>query len=1585
MSAPTHVPGAERILGAVLFTDIEASVALQTKLGTDRYAAVLRRHGELFQAALAPVKTAHIEKHTGDGFMARFATPSEAVIAALRFQWLLARESWEVRQPPRVRCAVHQGEMLVLPASGPLPETVGTAVNLAARLLNLALGGQILLTRAVFDDARQFVREVPDLPTREQPLLGWEAHGAYLFKGIDEPVEVFEVGERGRAPFRTPVNPAHAERSVSAEEEATLGWRPARGMEVPGRRGWFLDERLGEGGFGEVWRAQNQRTREVRVFKFCFDAVRLRSLKRELLIFRLISEALGQRRDIVALHEAQLETAPFFLEGEYCAGGTLRDWFAKKQNTGGLPLEARVALVAKIARTLAAAHSVGVIHKDIKPANIFIDEARDGTVQPRLADFGIGVLTDTALVAQFGLTMTGAFTLTAEASRTGTRMYGAPEYMLGKPASVLGDIYSLGVLLYQFVAGDFDLPLGAGWQREVPDPLLAEDIAACVDVQPERRLGSALQVAERLESLAARRAAREAAARAEETARAQQALLERQRRRLRLALISGTVGVVLLAALGVAALAFYRSAQDAKKHANELEVEREATNDHLYVLEMQSVNEDLQARRAEAARKIIDRHRHPQGGRDRRGWEWYYADAILNGSTLTEAVSPQPLRALAVSPDERTVAVAGDHGEISLHHTATLARARAWPAGAPVLALGWHRAGLLAAGLASGEIVVWAAGDGREQQRWKAHQGAVTALAWHPAQSALLSGGGDGRLAWRRADGQPIREWQKQGGITAIAWRDDGRDVAVSLSQPARVLAGPVEELGSAHEFALGLRESPVAWRPGTYEVATAANNRPLRLWDPATTREELWAADHFSVGSSAFGWSALGERLALGGVDGKILIYDVIRDDTIRPPLYGHTQRVTAVHWLERERTRLLSIAEDGTLRAWDRLFDAAELTRLTFPAPVIDAQWHPRENKIAVLLADDEVRVIATDSGVTEWHQPLPGPSSVGAKFSGGHLAWSPDGTWLAAAAPSRAPIFWRLADGTARVATESTGTRTVHWLDDSRRVLLHTAKGWSWLAPETGAGALLPAIPAETRVLPLRGERFIGLRTANGELRLTPGTLGGSLGEEAVLVSGFGALACALPSHDGTRIALASESGNLAWFDVGTQRLTRPALAHVGPVQAIAWHPAGNRLVSTGADGTCRIFDSTLAAQVRTVVPGLQVPLPATGWNAQGRILMIASTGGRAIHLFDASSAWRRATGEPPPPPPARLAANCAALERRPHEDFAWDEFADEVRTHRGSGANPGADLLLAAAEMAARSCFGPLDPTQPPPGEIAKTWQGVPLPTAIQVAQAAVLQRWEEMLALATGDSAWLYQARAEALARLGRTREAEAAHLAAWRAMRREQRLPDSLQPAIFAGADRHHADLSAAAMIALHEDWTGGDQNNLRSLPTALPFPGGQFRFGNFVQLAGKSFRLSRERPLPRSTPWLPLGQPARRLNCAIAACYIDVEEPLQDRCIGALYFLRADGSGAARVPLIYGRNVWDWWVPSGGQVTEAPPERIIWRGENVNAAKSQRTLALYALPWAAAPGESPVTAVALVSHLQRPAPMLFDVCIVDE
>ena len=58
----------------------------------------------------------------------------------------------------------------------------------------MAEGGQILLTRAVFDSARQFIREIPDAPASAGVVLGWEAHGAYVVRGMENPVEIFEVG-----------------------------------------------------------------------------------------------------------------------------------------------------------------------------------------------------------------------------------------------------------------------------------------------------------------------------------------------------------------------------------------------------------------------------------------------------------------------------------------------------------------------------------------------------------------------------------------------------------------------------------------------------------------------------------------------------------------------------------------------------------------------------------------------------------------------------------------------------------------------------------------------------------------------------------------------------------------------------------------------------------------------------------------------------------------------------------------------------------------------------------------------------------------------------------------------------------------------------------------------------------------------------------------------------------------------------------------------------------------------------------------------------------------------------------------------
>jgi serine/threonine-protein kinase len=145
----------------------------------------------------------------------------------------------------------------------------------------LAAGGQILLTRGVFDSARQVLKgeDIPGIGP-----LSWVSHGPYLLKGIEEAVEVCEVGEAGARAFEPPKTSEKAQRQVRADEEPVLGWRPAVGQAVPNTP-WCLEDKLGEGGFGEVWVAQHRQLKERRVFKFCFRADRVRALKRELTDF----------------------------------------------------------------------------------------------------------------------------------------------------------------------------------------------------------------------------------------------------------------------------------------------------------------------------------------------------------------------------------------------------------------------------------------------------------------------------------------------------------------------------------------------------------------------------------------------------------------------------------------------------------------------------------------------------------------------------------------------------------------------------------------------------------------------------------------------------------------------------------------------------------------------------------------------------------------------------------------------------------------------------------------------------------------------------------------------------------------------------------------------------------------------------------------------------------------------------------------------------------------------------------------------------------------------------------------------------
>lgn len=285
---------------------------------------------------------------------------------------------------------------------------------------------------------------------------------------------------------------------------------------LPGRDQWELVSPLGSNRGIEVWLARHRKLGEQRVFKISVDGARLSCLKREVTLCRMLRQQLGERDDFVEVLDWNFEQAPFYIECEY-GGLDLLQWWQAQGGADGVPMQQRLELLTAVADSLADAHAVGVLHKDLKPGNILVEATSDGRWRTRLADFGSGHLLQLDRLTQFGITQLGFTQTQAAISSGGTPLYLAPEVIADGSATALSDVYALGVVLYQLVVGDLRRPLAPGWERDVSDEVLRGDIAAAVDGSPQRRLASARELAQRLRKLDARR----------EGSRAQQQLRER--------------------------------------------------------------------------------------------------------------------------------------------------------------------------------------------------------------------------------------------------------------------------------------------------------------------------------------------------------------------------------------------------------------------------------------------------------------------------------------------------------------------------------------------------------------------------------------------------------------------------------------------------------------------------------------------------------------------------------------------------------------------------------------------------------------------------------------------------------------------------------------------------------------------------------------------------------------------------------------------------------------------------------------------------------------------------------------------------
>ncbi|MEO6801535.1 MAG: winged helix-turn-helix domain-containing protein [Rhodanobacter sp.] len=337
----------------------------------------------------------------------------------------------------------------------------------------------------------------------------------------------------------------------------------AKGQSVPGREHFHLREQLGPSRGNEVWLAQHDKTGELRVYKFSVDGERLAALKREATIHRLLHESLGDRDDFVRVIDWNFATAPYYLECEY-GGPDLARWAEGVSGLARLDQSQRLQLFVQIADAIAAAHSVGVLHKDIKPANVLMQPRGEGW-QPRLADFGSSRLLEPQRLQELGITAMGLTMTQIVGDSSATPLYLAPELLAGHAPTVQSDVYALGLMLYQLMVGDLRHPQAPGWEADIEDELLREDIAAATDGAPARRLGSVGDLCARLRRRDARRIERDRLHDAE--ARAQRAEHRLERSRARRPWVAAAL-LMLLIGLGTSLWQFQRArtARDDAQH-----------------------------------------------------------------------------------------------------------------------------------------------------------------------------------------------------------------------------------------------------------------------------------------------------------------------------------------------------------------------------------------------------------------------------------------------------------------------------------------------------------------------------------------------------------------------------------------------------------------------------------------------------------------------------------------------------------------------------------------------------------------------------------------------------------------------------------------------------------------------------------------------------------------------------------------------------------------------------------------------------------------------------------------------------------
>jgi WD40 repeat protein len=963
--------------------------------------------------------------------------------------------------------------------------------------------------------------------------------------------------------------------------------RPAGSPGEMGRLGPYHVRRLlGEGGMGLVFHADDPQLERAVALKVLRPALAASPAAHQRFLREARAAAAMEHDHVVPIYQVGEDQGVPFLAMQLLKGETLED---RLRREGKLPVAEVLRIGREIADGLAAAHARGLVHRDVKPANVWLEEG--GRV--KILDFGLVRYTQDEVGPGRPPGPPSAADnpgLTQEGIIVGTPAFMSPEQAEGRPATEHSDLFSLGCVLYRLATGA--LPFDGRNSAAI--------LRAVVSSTPRRPRALNPRLPAGLDRLIGRLLAKVPSGRpasAREVIAALGALQARHAPAARPRLLTAAAFALGVAVALAAAVVLY-----ARTDKGEVVIESDdpdvqvVAEQHGRLVKILDPN-DRQSLVLDAGSYNLRLCGRPDGlridlpdgpfkiGRGETRTIVVRRVAYSRPPTPEElARRPSPLDARKredIPAVARTLAGQGDPARAPAELVGVLGEPgfrlllglASWPA--------YSGDGKLLAVPKDKIVRLFDADTGRLRQTLAGHGNRVVRVAFTPDGKALASASEDGTVkVWEAATGRELRTLRgAAGALNSLAVSPDGKTV----------VAGGVDK--EVHPWDLATGEARPAWpghaaqvcalafSPDGRLLASADVDGAVRLWEAATGRLQDTLHDDALRPASGLAFSPDGQLLAAGS-DRVLKLWDVVTRKVVRsaetPAVFvafspdGRTLLTAALAYLP---------GIPHKVRRWETA-GGKELEGLKLRG---EGEWlfaclSPDGRTIAGLgVHDTVVRLYDAASGRPRF--PAAGHTRMALA-----VAFSPDGKRLASAGDDRVVRVWDLAAGKEVLSLEGhvDSVRGVAFSPDGK--LLATA-GW---------------------------DKTVRLWDVDGPSAGPPRTLSGHTDKvEAVAFS-----------PDGKRLASAGWDHAVRLWDVRTGEALQTLAGHGEAVVAVAFSPDGQTLASAGPEGKVLLWDAA-AGVPRRELPRT-APVQGLAFLPDGETLAAACSDG-SVPL------WNWASGE------------------------------------------------------------------------------------------------------------------------------------------------------------------------------------------------------------------------------------------------------------------------------------------------------------------------------------------------------------------